>query len=394
MIKYRKGCFGLFIVCSFRGTSWPHGLLPGLLAALWGLFLSQYEVLDLVISDQTVFIDNPYPFTLYAYLVGFGLVFRTNFGYQRYWGAFDACQRMAAKWLDGAFMAVTFDAPGNSSLPLLCASVGDHCQCPQAEAPDENAWKEANFRGVEHRAFYREMVHLFSLMHALALQHLQCDSDLANLDPEELTDDASEILKSVSSAVLSKGKQPPAGKAYRPLKLQVLGPLTPEELECLSFDSQEECLNTVARVTMVENWIMRRLIAREKYEPAGDSGKTSPPILSRLYQVISDGRLGFSQACMAAEVPFPFAYQNLIRLFLWVFAVAAPFIINSKVLNDVARFVVTFVAVSAYFALAEVGDNLEDPYLAYDPNELPLQQMQRNFNSKLVTAGYIPKPKK
>ncbi|OLP74040.1 hypothetical protein AK812_SmicGene46538, partial [Symbiodinium microadriaticum] len=44
---------------------------------------------------------------------------RTNFAYQRYWEAIGAMQNMAAKWLDGALMGITFDAGGSNARPLL-----------------------------------------------------------------------------------------------------------------------------------------------------------------------------------------------------------------------------------------------------------------------------------
>merc|ERR1712230_214050 len=102
-------------------------------------------------------------------------------------------------------------------------------------------------------------------------------------------------------------------------------------------------------------------------------GKTAPPILSRMVQNISDGHQGFSMAAKVTETPFPFPYQNLIRVFLYVFAIGVPFVINSKLLPTSARFIINFVAVWAYFSMTEVGDNMEDPFQAYDPNDLPLE---------------------
>merc|ERR1719282_1802389 len=174
-------------------------------------------------------------------------------------------------------------------------------------------------------------------------------------------------------------------------KLGILGPMSPGEASSLQHNSQGVEVPTIARVTMVLSWIMRRLIARQKYEPMGDMGTTSPPILSRLFQVLSDGHLGFSQAAKVADTPFPFPYHNLIRMFLWIYAFTVPFVINSKIIHHVARFVINFMAVWAYFALCEVGDNLEDPFLPYDPNELPLQGIQYSFNARLLSLGVVPR---
>merc|ERR1712187_197057 len=123
----------------------------------------------------------------------------------------------------------------------------------------------------------------------------------------------------------------------------------------------------------------------------GDTKATSPPILSRFYQVVSDGHLGFSQAAKVADTPFPFPYHNLIRIFLWMYAFYVPFVINAKVLESGFRFVINFLAVWSYFALCQVGDNLEDPFLPYDPNELPLQDIQYSFNVRLSSLSFVPK---
>lgn len=224
MIHYQKGFGGLFIVLQVAGTSWPYGILPGLLSAALGYVLGELEDLDSVVRDKTEFIDNPYPFQLFAYLVGFVIVFRTNFAYQRYWEGIDAVQRMGAKWLDGACMAIAFDAPGDVSQPFLAASIkptttteisrrtsatsGTSSGAPCAPSVDAEpkegdvipvGSKESNFipmdstvlddeshaaetpEMISHRDFFAEMCHLFSLLHALSLQHLRCDCDLDNL---------------------------------------------------------------------------------------------------------------------------------------------------------------------------------------------------------------------
>lgn len=428
MLYYQKGCCGIDVLLRFAGTSWPYGVLPGLLSAILGYCLGEIKDLDLVVRDKKEFIDNPYPFQLFAYLVGFVIVFRTNFAYQRYWEGIDAVQRMGAKWLDGACMAVAFDAPGDVSTPFLGASIKPaavwHGDGPLADSQP----KDADFKAVgtasssessqmiSHRQFFRETCHLFSLLHALSLQHLRCDSDLDNLEcitgPDGPSNDDSSfrmtqlvIDRPKSSSDVINESQGGNGSAWRQwlqggqanveqmhqlLKLSLLGPLASTERVVLESDSHGSPINTVARVTMVEGWIMRRLLGRQKHEPAADMGKTSPPILSRLYQVISDGHLAFSQACKTAETPFPFPYQNLIRVFLWLFLLTVPFVINAKILHVPARFVLNFITVGAYFALAQVGDNLEDPFMPYDPNELPLVAIQHQYNAKLLSLGIVP----
>lgn len=433
MIKYTKGHGGLLLLCRFAGTSWPAGIIPGLVSAGIGFFLSNLSETEELITDVNGFVLNPYPFQLFAYLVGFVLVFRTNFGYMRYWEAMDDVTSMGSKWLDAAAMTIVFDAPGSASQPFLQSSVApmdisedyndmeddDDTLVRQASAAEihrEESTKRtmealnrgASVRksgekdtGAKHQDFFVEVVHLFSLMHALALQHLRHDSDLGNLEgnvtknlPRLSYLNAAPALTVSTSRIASFGNFWQKKRGFKQddetLKLRVLGGVSETEKECLSVDSLGQELNTAARVSMVESWLMRRVTARQKHEPAGDMGKTPPPILSRMVQNISDGHYGFSQAAKVAETPFPFPYANLIIIMLWLAALFAPFVVNATLLPHSARFVVNFMGVWAYFSLAAVGDNMEDPFEAYDPNDLPFEAMHHSYNTRLLSYGVIP----
>lgn len=410
MITYSKGCGGIWLLFHFAGCAWPAGIIPGIISATIGLIVSQLEDFDDTVRDKKEFVDHPYPFQFFAFIVGFVMVFRTNFAYQRYWEALDAVQRMGAKWFDGACMAIAFDAPGETdgSMPYL--------SCREA-----TVHRGENLSGVSHDAFYNEMSHLFSLMHALALQHLRCDCDLRNIEGSQhdlersqsqfkLSDigdlPPSRVPSQASVVIGANIRRGPSLKDLTPKsaysdnvlegqlqlrKLRILGSLAPEELKLLESDSNGVEISSLARISMVRSWITRRLIARQKYEPRGDMAKTSPPIVSRLYQVISDGQLGFAQAAKVVDCPFPFPYHNIIRILLWLYCFLVPFLINSKVMHPVGRFTVNFLAVWAYFSLCEVGDNLEDPFVPYDPNELPLQVTQHTFNARLLSLGMVPR---
>ena len=54
---------------------------------------------------------HPYPYQLFAYLVGFVIIFRTQQSYQRFWEARTALQQMSSKWIDSIVMSLAFDRP-------------------------------------------------------------------------------------------------------------------------------------------------------------------------------------------------------------------------------------------------------------------------------------------
>ncbi|CAJ1429612.1 unnamed protein product [Effrenium voratum] len=383
MIYYRKGYGGIFILFRLVGTSWPFGVIPGLIALSISLALSSISFLDELIRNRDEFISHPYAFQLFAYLLGFLMVFRTNFAYQRYWEAIGAMQNMAAKWLDGALMGICFDAGGSNARPLLHGAQDDESRLTDPKAGAKG--------GPTHCAYYGELVHLCSLLHAVALQHLRSDSNLDNLEFAYPEDPSRSVANKMDKYGMPSFSPAKIGDTLARQKLPVLGGLRPEERAVLEADSQGNLLSTDARVAMVEGWFMRRLLGRQKFEQ-GDSSSTSPPILSRLYQVISDGTLWFGAASKVAITPFPFPYHNIISVFLWMYTILAPVLINGIIMDVVLRAIFVFTSVFCYHALHHIGDNLEDPYLPYDPNELPLPDLQHSVNMRLWAFGVVPLP--
>mmetsp|Transcript_117287 Transcript_117287/g.190858 ORF Transcript_117287/g.190858 Transcript_117287/m.190858 type:complete len:440 (-) Transcript_117287:271-1590(-) len=399
MIRYNKTWNGIFILFRYAGTAWPHGILPGCIAAGISIGLSKWEDADKEIRQRESFISHPYAFQLFAYLLGFLMVFRTNFAYARYWEAMGMVQAMGSKWLDGACMGVVFDAGGKNTAHLLYGSSDTVSKKPHEKTKDKG--------GPPHSVFVSDLIHLCSLLHALALQHLRGDDNLDNITTA-FDHNGCRVRGSITSGPASdrhiqspKSFRAKVGyatydnkdvkSAYGEQSLAVLGGLSRREREALEFKFQGVPMSTEARVAMAESWFMRRLLARQKFEQ-GESASTSPPILSRLYQVISDGSLWFSHASKIAITPFPFPYHNLIGIFLWLYTLIVPVLINGIIMEDALRAIVCFCATFCYHALNQVGYNLEDPFMAYDPNELPLQELQASVNMRLCAFCITPQP--
>merc|ERR1719261_1521935 len=51
---------------------------------------------------------------------------------------------------------------------------------------------------------------------------------------------------------------------------------------------------------------------------------TPPPVLSRVYQELSNGMLGFNQSLKLADVPFPFIFAQILEAMLTMFLIGAP----------------------------------------------------------------------
>mmetsp|Transcript_45948 Transcript_45948/g.107419 ORF Transcript_45948/g.107419 Transcript_45948/m.107419 type:complete len:467 (-) Transcript_45948:108-1508(-) len=381
MIRYEKGYSGLWIVLRIIGTTWPSAVPPGLLAAGISLFMGVYSDIDVYTRDRDAFLGHPYAFRLFSAVVTNLLIFKMNAAYQRYWEAAGAMQSMATKWLDGACMAVTFDAAGDSDNPYLSGS-----EWQRSSASDSSSSKG----GPDHTEYVADVLHLCSLLHAVTLLHLRRDSNLDNLVPSKLGPRHT-IMPSSPSFWSERSMFSPEhiSNLYKIQKIPVLGGLRPEEKAVLLSDSKGQSLPTFARAAMVEGWFMRRLIGRQKFEQ-GETSKTSPPILSRLYQVISDGTLWSSTAAKSSEIPFPFPYQNFVEVMVWLFTFLAPIVINGIIFEQLLRTVASFTVVLCFHTLKNTSDVMEDPYLPYDPNDLPLVSWQRSVNARLLSFGQVP----
>jgi hypothetical protein len=90
--------------------------------------------------------------------------------------------------------------------------------------------------------------------------------------------------------------------AARPFR--VIGNVSDEEIAQL-----QQARGPLAKVALVSMWI-QELISRE-YQTNDSTGTIAPPILSRLYQFVSEGMAGYNQARKIASIPFPFAHAQL-----------------------------------------------------------------------------------
>jgi len=116
-----------------------------------------------------------------------------------------------------------------------------------------------------------------------------------------------------------------------------------------------------------------------------------PPILSRVYQELSNAMLGFNSAMKVAESPFPFPYAQLNVIQVWLLVATCPLIVAAFTESSNLSFVLTALTVMGFQGLTEVACDLESPFVS-SANELPLNVMHDRFNRQLellLTPAYI-----
>lgn len=131
---------------------------------------------------------------------------------------------------------------------------------------------------------------------------------------------------------------------------------------------------------MVMAWIHR--LACKRCAEGGLA--VPPPVLSRTYQVLSDGMLGCVQAIKVAYTPFPFPWVQLTTVLMISFIMIVPLVVGGFVIDVYVRNSLVFVIVLGYSALNEIARELENPF-GHDPNNLPLFSYQKEYNLSLLT---------
>lgn len=169
-------------------------------------------------------------------------------------------------------------------------------------------------------------------------------------------------------------------------KVQVLFPITPQEREQLE--------NVHDRVLNIIKWI---LVEISEHSIRGRL-QIAPPILSRVYQELSNGMLGFANAMKIVMVPFPMPFAQVIAFALIGFYVICPFIVI-EVLNQArapgsgmggaeswgeqlhrcgVSLVLNYLCCAGYSSLVEISIQLEEPF-GDDVNDFPLNVQQWQF---------------
>ncbi|CAD7699638.1 unnamed protein product [Ostreobium quekettii] len=397
MILYSKNYWGLPLLWRIYGSAFPRTLPFALVSGVITLILewTVAEDKDGVPSTARRWWEHPYPYQTFAFIVGFMLVFRSNFGYGRYWEGRTTLQLMSAKWSDAVIQVLNFDF---GTLP--------------PDLDDEGKRRA--------RRFGDTFVHLMSLLHAVAVQNLRKDWELDNLrphdqgqpeppmDPRYIKDATKKGMRymTVSDFThLRSGKN--HIKLYNSIMpLGVVGGITEDEFVGLGKDLKDSgdedpgglsrgarLSNGVVvpgpaeRVQVVMSWVHQIVLERRR-----EGGLAiEPPILTRVYQVLSEGMLGYEQSRKIMDTPFPFPWVQFVTVCLLLYALTVPIVISAYITEDWLAFLLTIFAVMTYYALNEVARDLEDPYV-YDPNDLPMARHQYAFNERILSLSGTKRP--
>lgn len=106
--------------------------------------------------------------------------------------------------------------------------------------------------------------------------------------------------------------------------------------------------------------------------------KCPPPIVSRVFQELSNGLLAYNNAMKMKQVPVPFAYVQFNALLLNSFNILCPIAVARFTENIVMSGLTAALITGGFTALWLVANELEDPF-GTDHNDLPVLQYHTEF---------------
>jgi len=319
---------------------------------------------------------------------------------------------MTSKWQDAAMQAFLFD-----DLQHEQADKGSWIPAPTMIRADETN-KDFNECRDSGSAYRGRIIHLFSLLHAVATLNLTgISSDCLSAIHGEETGDSCDghsgkhgqgILFLPDPSEMAAGS---SGKGYRENDWQAVFTnhcaMQTDWLDKLTSSaagSDSDCApccdsyGDAEQIKLDRVMLVQGLLSREIHIRQTQGGLAcSPPILSRFFQVLSDGHLGYSHCEKILESPFPFPYSQLITFLLLVHGVLFPVMCVAYIKNFWIGMPCAFVVSLAYHCVETVARQLENPF-SDTPNAVRVTKLHCHFIFFLKTLeshfGQHPKTRR
>lgn len=497
MIPYEKSFLGAGLIFKVNGAPLFRGAIAGFISVIIYTFFDQYW------NQEGLKLGHPYGIGVLITSASFLIVFRANYGYQRYWESCGNVHHFMSKWLDavvhtGAYHMqqshynhikppTYFDnhdlnqfnlrrdrereedyilaganrqenkvlrrrrgveksirtvqgrnthkvnpethpatprtesssIPDSSSRVIQDANYlvtegrkdggwgklfDDKGSSTYYDMQDPTTWYEDQHRGFASEAggrtpalFLQELAHLASLTTAVAMSTLRNDvegtpsplgvhipgSDFPEVDPGSDRSFQANFMDALRYMFGFERTLEERTKFNIRRPFPVIGGVSKNEIQFL-----QRAKGPSARVTLCWHWLSEFII-REHL--AGSLGAVGPPIISRIFQFLSDGMIFYNHARKIMFIPFPFPHAQISAFFVMTIIITVPILMDEYSNQYWLGAVLTFLTVTCLAGLHEVARELENPYKNF-PNEIPLLTLSAMFNESLITmfAGYHP----
>lgn len=422
-------------LCRTRGSLIPRTLPVSILSMGLAVMLMVLERLKVVPPEMMPILWHPIAVQMVAMILGWLAVLRCKMSVARYFEGLTEVQFFGSKWRDAYTQVSCF----------IRSSARNHRETKGAGA--DNIIDEL-------RRSQKQLLHWFSLLHALAVnalqtEHAELDENtilsrircIAIPDPRQLGDSlasqtpasyvenpdsarkqiADEAYPSQGSSGSFDGEGGGGASSRRILKRRLLGSRTSvkalgttfgegalynqkapsigsptdhshglSELTVMGELTEEERIAlemAPSKVDLVHGWIIELI----SYSSLNSGILTEPPVLSRVYQELSNGMLGFGQAHKIERVQFPFPFAQLLTWLLTLWLFVCPMVIWVYTGGEVLTPWLALVIVLGYWVIQEIAIELENPF-GKDSNHLPLASLHESWTGNLteITTGKQP----
>mmetsp|Transcript_18828 Transcript_18828/g.30523 ORF Transcript_18828/g.30523 Transcript_18828/m.30523 type:complete len:431 (+) Transcript_18828:87-1379(+) len=367
------------IMLSMSGSVLPQCVPVGLMTGLVGLSLAlirRFKPEWLVEAFETEdYIEDPFAIQTVAVVIGILLAMRTNMALGRWMDGISEIQVMLSKWCD-AYNALNGFFSG----------------------------KEADEAGEDRILLFRcRIAHWFSLMSCLAFASLRGGmlTRLEDVPIKELfsKESMNAGAKSFTTTRIYNSFNAGGQKLSDQMHLQVQADkeigrtkkqetITSMDLFVLAAPSPEE----IARLELASDkvnavclWIVQAIIT----EIRAGSLDAPPPIVTRVFQELSNGMLGFNQAHKVAMVPFPFPFAQIVSLLLLMLYCTLPFYLDVFTKNAVVTPLISFLLPTCYSGLNMIAIELEEPF-GMDWNDVDIEVRHEDFLWALTDVLRMP----
>lgn len=361
----------------------PVALFSSCLASLMMIF-DRFELVD---KAMLPIMRHPISVQMFATVLGYVIVLRSNLAVLRYFEGMSHVQLFGSKWVD--------------ALSQLCAFIRTSAK------QHSKAGRTAEIDELKRLQF--DLLHFFSLLHALAVNSLQVtqldmDEDeffsrmqVAELpmtgvlvEDEDVGQEAA-LASMQNSPLKLAGKQSAKRSSVGNIggvnqaqsgtlpNLTILGKMEEDELKML--EGAED------KVDLVHAWILESVSEATLNQII----VTQSPLVSRVYQELSNGMLGYNQAYKIALVQFPFAFAQLLTMFLVAFIFACPTVTYIFTGGEFLTPALCGFCVLGFWGIHEIAVEVENPF-GIDPNQLPLVPIHESILEGLYEATRASSP--
>lgn len=134
------------------------------------------------------------------------------------------------------------------------------------------------------------------------------------------------------------------------------------------------------RCEIILQWMQRLIIEAQTAQII----IAAPPILSRSFQELSRGVVNLNNVRKIRDIPFPFPYNQVLIAMLAIHWFITPTLAGFYVESIWWAFMICFFVTGGLWCVVYIAREIEQPF-GEDPNDLPMVQIQKDFNNSLLS---------